>query len=108
MGGRSVDIDALLGDAQLELTIKGKMYKVDDVPLELFLNLTKADQEDPEFLHKTLSKLLGVDIEEVRSLGFRAASLAIVEIQKWVMEAAAEGARSNVALEDLASEPKDP
>lgn len=106
--GRSVDIDVLLGDAQLELTMKGKTYVVDDVPLELFLNLANADQNDPEFVHKTLARLLGVDIEEVRSIGFRAASLAIVEIQKWVMEAATESAGSMKELEELASEPENP
>ena len=106
--GRSVDIDALLGTEQLELTMKGKTYIVDDVPLELFLNLTNADQQDPEFMHKTLAKLLGVDIEEIRAIGFRAASMAIVEIHKWVMEVAAEGSRHVVELEELAAEPQNP
>lgn len=106
--GRSIDIDALLGDAQLELKIKERMYTVKDVPLELFLNITNADQNDPEFMHKSLAGLLDVGIEEVRSIGFRAASMAIIEIQKWVMEIAAQGAKERSALEDLASEPTNP
>ena len=90
MTNRSKDIDALIGEDQLELTIGGKTYSVKDIPLSLFLEVSTAEEEsrDPKLLHKQLARLFGADVDELEHIGFRAAALAIQEIRDWLFETA--------------------
>jgi len=90
MSKKSTDIDALIGNDQLELTMNGKTYVVKDVPLSLFLEVStngESSQQDPRILHKQLAQLFGVDVSELESVGFRAAALAIAAVRNWLFEA---------------------
>ena len=89
MTKKSTDIDALIGNDQFEITIGGKTYTVNDVPLQIFLEVsTDAEAEnDPRILHKQLAKLFGVDVSTLENVGFRAAAMAIKEIRNWLFEA---------------------
>jgi len=91
MTKKSADIDALIGEDQLEITIGGKTYVVKDIPLSLFLKVATDDAEesrDPKQLHKQLARLFGADVEELEHIGFRAAALAIGKIRDWLFETA--------------------
>lgn len=90
MSKKSTDIDALIGADFLEITIGGKAYVVKDVPLQVFLG-TSSEAEagnDPMILHRQLSKLFGVSIEELSHIGYRSAALAVKEVQSWLFDAA--------------------
>ena len=91
MTKKSTDIDALIGNDQLEITLGGKTYIVKDVPLQIFLEVSTdegdSSKEDPRLLHKQLARLFGVDVEELETIGFRAAALAIRAVRDWLFEA---------------------
>ena len=110
--GKSVDIDALLGDDTLDITIAGHMYSVKDVALPIFLsgvNVSEEDKNDPLYAHKQLAQLLGTNVDELKEVGFRAVGLAIQEIMKWTLESTQSGMESTVKeAEDLANEPENP
>ena len=95
MTKRSTDIDALIGNDQLEITIGGKTHVVKDVPLHLFLEVSTDEAEDPRLLHKQLAQLFGVDISELENVGFRAVAMAIREVRDWLFET------SGIPLEEL-------
>jgi hypothetical protein len=87
MSRTKVDIDTILGEDQLELSVGGKVYIVKDVSLETFLSTTKVAEEegqDPQILHKQLATMFGVNVEDLKDIGFRAAMTCIQEITKWV------------------------
>lgn len=88
MTKRSTDIDALLGNDQLEITIGGKTHTIKDVPLHLFLEVATDEEAagDPRLLHKQLARLFGVDVSELEHIGFRAAAMAIKEVRDWLFE----------------------
>jgi len=92
MSKKSMDIDALIGNDCLEITIGGKTYIVEDVLLQIFLETASDAETDAEtekgslILHKQLAKMLGVDLAEMGHIGYRAAALAVREIQKWLFE----------------------
>lgn len=88
MTKKSTDIDALIGNDQLEITIGGKTHVVKDIPLHLFLEVATDEEgnKDPRLLHKQLARLFGVDVTELEHIGFRAAAMAIKEIRDWLFE----------------------
>ena len=110
--GKSVDIDALLGEDTLEVTLAGHVYSVKDVLLPVFLsgvNVSDEDKNDPQYAHKQLAQLLKVDVDELKEVGFRAVGLAIQEIMKWTLESTQTGMdRSIKEAEDLVAEPENP
>lgn len=81
-----IDVDALLADDALEITLKGKTYTVEDVPLEVFLKTRKIDKKDEKTLHKQLAAILGCDVKEIEGIGFRAVGLAISKIREWIFD----------------------
>ena len=81
-----IDVDVLLGDDALEITLKGKVYHIEDVPLEVFLKTKKTDKKDEKTLHKQLAAILGCDLKEIEGIGFRAVGIAINEIRKWIFD----------------------
>jgi len=81
-----IDVDVLLADDALEITLKGKMYRVEDVPLEVFLKTRKIDKKNEKTLHKQLAAILGADVKEIEGIGFRAVGLALREIRKWIFD----------------------
>ena len=110
--GKSVDIDALLGEDTLDIILSSKTYSVKDVALPVFLsgvNVTDEDRNDPQYAHKQLAQLLGVDVEELKEVGFRAVGLAMQEIMKWTLESTQTGMQQSVKeAEDLVAEPENP
>ena len=81
-----IDVDVLLADDALEITLKGKTYHIEDVPLQVFLKTKRSDAKDEKTLHKQLAAILGCDLEEIEDIGFRAVGLAINEIRKWIFD----------------------
>ena len=110
MPKKSTDIDALIGNDELEITIGGKMYVVKDVPLQIFLEVS-TDAEagnDPMVLHKQLAKLFGVDVSALENIGYRAAAMAIKEIRDWLFEAAGLTGNDLVPMEASSEEQVNP
>jgi len=110
---KSVDIDALVGEDTLELTLKGKTYEVKDIPLPLFMKIQSLDSDTDEdnvlILYKQLAGLIGIDVKEIEDVGYRAVSLALKEVQGWILDTIREGTNELIKEgEDLASEPKNP
>lgn len=81
-----IDVDVLLADDALEITLKGKTYCIEDVPLSVFLKSGKDDKQDEKTLHRQLAAILGTDLKEVEDIGFRAVGVAIGEIRKWIFD----------------------
>lgn len=87
---KKVSIDDLLSENQLELTIGGEKYVIQDVPMDVYLQAVaiteKSDKEtDAGVLHQQLAIFIGVDEEKLSKIGIKAAGLAMVEIQKWML-----------------------
>jgi hypothetical protein len=110
--GKSIDIDALLGEDTLDITLAGHVYSVKDVLLPMFLsgvNVSDEDKDDPQYAHKQLAQLLGVGVDELKEVGFRAVGLAIQEIMKWTLESTQTGMNKSIKeAEELANEPENP
>ena len=110
--GKSVDIDALLGQDTLDLTLAGHVYAVKDVALSVFLsgvNVSDEDRQDPQYAHRQLAQLLGVDVKKLKNVGYRAVGLAMQEIMKWTLESTQDGMQKSIKeAEDLANEPENP
>lgn len=90
---RKIDVDALLADNQLELTLGGKTYTIQDISLPTFLKATKEVGEDEvarDVLHRQLADILGVEQEELENVGLKAITLAINAIREWILEEAPE------------------
>ena len=109
MSKKSTDIDALIGNDRLEITIGGKTYTVKDVPLHVFLDVAKDEGTagDPKILHNQLARLFEVDVETLGNIGYRAAALAIKEIQSWLFDAVGVPMPTDV-LEASSEEPINP
>ena len=92
----SVDIDALLGEDILTITLGGKEYEIKDVQTDIFLRTAKINEEDAKGTeaHEQLATILGVDPEEIiKTVGFRAAGMALKHIMDWIMLAVPEDAK---------------
>lgn len=90
---KQIDVDALLAENQLELTLGGKVYTIQDISLPTFLKTTKEvgeDEESRDILHRQLAEILGVEKKELESLGLKAITLAITAIREWILEEAPE------------------
>ena len=86
---KQVDVDTLLAENELELTLAGRKFKVKDVPMTTFLETAKGDMEkDKDLLHKQLASILGVDIEDVKNVGLRATGLALNAVREWLTDTA--------------------
>lgn len=90
---KRVNVDDLLGENQLELTLGGKPYIVDDVPMNVFLASTKevegmTPEKQRTALHTQLAVILGVDVSELEGIGFKKVGLAIRAIRDWMFESA--------------------
>ena len=88
---KQVDVDTLLAESELELTLVGKKFKVKDVPMTTFMETAKGDMEkDKDLLHKQLASIMNVDIKELESVGIKAAGLALSAIREWLTDTAPE------------------
>ncbi|MCD6262280.1 MAG: hypothetical protein J7J52_04590 [Deltaproteobacteria bacterium] len=93
---KMVDIDALLGENKLVLKLSGKEYEVKDIGLDVFLKALKVDENAGfEVFHKQLACILGVDQEELKGIGLKAASLAMSEIRNWILDVGGAEAGGN-------------
>ncbi len=73
------------------------------------VNVSDEDRNDPQYAHKQLAQLLGVDMEELKEVGYRAVGLAMQEIMKWTLESTQDGLQKSIKeAEDLANEPENP
>jgi len=106
MTKKQVNIDDLLAENELTLTIGGKDYVVRDVQMESFLKATKMNDEEmgPEMIFEQLALFFDVDIAEVKTMGMRAAGLASREINKWMIKEA-DDMRSGLEKEQPNSDP---
>lgn len=105
---KRIDVDTLLAENQLELTLGGHSYVLKDIPLDVFLSATKeVDKEDVDrdVLHRQLSEILGIDKSELGIVGLKAATLAINAIRDWILEETPEGAPKGKGGEGKASRP---
>jgi len=85
---KKVSIDDLLSENQLELTIGGKQYTVKDVPMDVYLQaiaITEGKEQSADILHKQLAIFIGTTKDKLSLIGIKAAGLAMVEIQKWML-----------------------
>jgi len=88
---RKIDVDALLAENQLELTLGGKVYTIQDISLPTFLKTTEEVGEDEtqrDILHRQLAEILDVKQEELEDIGLKAITLAINAIREWILEEA--------------------
>lgn len=88
---KSVDVDTLLAESELELKLGGRIYKIKDVPMTTFMTVSKKDaKRDPDLPHKQLASILGVKVEILKTgstkVGIKAAGLALGAIMKWLAE----------------------
>ena len=82
---KSVDIDALLAEDKLLLTLDGKVYELKDISVSIFLRATDSETTE-DMLHKQLASILGIDQKELNNVGLKAAALALKAIRDWVTE----------------------
>ena len=102
MTTKSVNIDDLLAENELTLTMGGKEYIVKDIALDNFLKIMKAADEEkpnPELIFDQLALFFRVDKKELRGIGIKAAGLALNEINLW-MTAAGEDLGVDVTSSD--------
>ncbi len=86
---KAVDVDTLLAETKLKLTLGGKTYEIEDVPLPVFLKTAieeAGEEQDREVLHKQLAEILGVDKSELKDVGLKAATLAVHTIREWILD----------------------
>jgi len=91
---RKIDVDALLADNQLELTLGGNVYTIQDISLPTFLEATKEVGEGEvarDVLHRQLAEILGVKQKALEALGLKAITMAINAIREWILDEAPEG-----------------
>ncbi len=89
---KQVNIDDLLAENELTLTIGGKDYVIRDIQMETFLKATQTSDGDvgPEAIYEQLALFFDADLEEIKKIGMRAAGLASREINKWMRKEAEE------------------
>jgi len=85
-----VDIDTLLADDELEITLKGVKYTLVDVELTSFMKAIKVDSDSENVLIDQLSEIMGVDKAKLKGVGMKAAALTLKEIRNWVMDTGLE------------------
>ena len=90
---KAVDVDTLLAENELELTLSGRKFKIKDVSMSTFMETARSDvkkgkgkERDKDLLHKQLASFLGVDIQEVRKVGLKATGLALNAIREWLTD----------------------
>lgn len=88
---KQVDVDTLLAESELELTLVGRKFKIKDVPMSTFMDTAKGDMEkDKNLLHKQLASIMGIDVKELKDVGIKAAGLALNAIREWLTDTAPE------------------
>lgn len=80
---KNVDIDALLAEDKLILTLGGNTYEVDDVNMTVFM-MTPNGKDSGDILHKQLAAILKVEKDALKDVGFRAVAFALKEVRAWV------------------------
>lgn len=84
---KKVDIDTLLSQNKLALTLGGKVFEVDDIEIATFMDTASSDvKKDKDILHKQLAVLLKVDRKELKGIGIKASSLALNAIREWLVD----------------------
>jgi len=84
---KQVDVDTLLAESELELTLVGKKFKVKDVPMTAFLETAKGKAgKDKDLLRKQLASILEVDIKELEGVGLKASGIALNAIREWLVD----------------------
>ncbi len=88
---KQVDVDTLLAESELELTLVGRKFKIKDVPMTTFLETAKGDMEkDKDLLHKQLASIMNIKREELKDVGIKAAGIALNAIREWLTDSAPE------------------
>ena len=80
---KTVDIDALLAEDKLILTLDGKVYELEDVSISVFM-MTVGSDPSVDVLNKQLAAILKVEQKELDNVGLKAAALALKAIREWV------------------------
>ncbi len=86
---KKLDINALLQEQQLEISLNGHTYFVEDVSMHKMREIeevaNKATTENWDLaIVSQLALLLDVDCAELKDLGVRAATFALREIQEFI------------------------
>ncbi len=95
------NVDILLEEGSLELTIGGKVYTIVDIGLDAFLKMMgtkktiedssdEASDEDLSVLHSQFANIVDVDISEIQNIGFKAIGIAMKFIQEWLYDTNSE------------------
>lgn len=101
---QSVDIDVLLADNQLELTMGGKKYQIKDIDLETFMKAMKIapDEADPlggfRILHQQLATIFDCDVKNLNGVGLKSAALAMQTIRDWILGSEGEADQTGSPL----------
>lgn len=106
---KSVDIDTLLAESELEIKLKGKTYKIRDISMSSFLTVTKEEaMKDRDLLLKQLAGVLGVKFEQLKKdkVGMRAAGMTLNAVREWIAERTEEEVPMND--EEGKGKPEDP
>lgn len=88
---KSVDIDVLLANDQLEMVLGGTSYLIEDVSLSIFMMTSSGSEEKGDILHEQLASILKTDKKKLKKdVGLRAAAFALKEIRNWITETSME------------------
>lgn len=98
---KKIDIDELLQENNLELSLGGKVYVVADVPMtvmrevELISKNATNETWDTAIIAQ-LALFLGVKIDELKSIGVRAGTVALKAVQEFLTAEVNPTKRSNL------------
>jgi hypothetical protein len=97
---KKIDIDTILADDALEITLGGKTYVVSDVKMDVFLKASRANEDDENLdgVFQQLADILGAEVKDL-DIGLRAAGIALKKITEWIYEVAPE--QDDVDTEEL-------
>lgn len=84
-----VNITQILEEDALEIEVRGKIYRVIDIPLSVFLESEKDKEKEVEgsfdVLVKRLAFMLGIsEAQVVDEIGMNAARLINIKIMDWL------------------------
>lgn len=87
------DIDTILRDSALELTLGGKTYVIEDINIDAFLRFMKQQEKKPEEredARRQLEVAMGLKSGELDGVGLRAATIAFETINEWLRSSGKE------------------
>lgn len=81
------DIDTILKENCLELTLGGNTYVIEDISLDSFLRFVDQQGKSPEKredVRRQLEAALGLEKNTLDNVGLRAATIAFDTINEWL------------------------